>query len=282
VSKLQKNPLRIFPCFLWLAILVSGCKEQQPEAKVAEDQPKPAPQTLYVHAATSMQDALNDALDLYKKTRSTNIAANYASSAALAQQISQGSPADLFLSASLEWVELLEKENRIARRKDLLGNQLVLIVPSDSKLALTKLEDLSSADIAHLALADPDSVPAGKYAKQALEKAGVWNAVEDRIVRGSDVRQALAYVEQGEAEAGIVYATDASASKAVQVVYEVPGSLSEPIVYPLALIKPDDSDIKPEGADHTAEAETLFDFLCSPKAAEVFAKHGFEILPQKP
>jgi molybdate transport system substrate-binding protein len=282
MSKFQKNPLRILPYFLWLAIFISGCKEQQSETKVAEEQRKPAPQTLYVHAAASTQDALNEALDLYKKTNSVNVAANYASSAALAQQISQGSPADLFLSASLEWVELLEKENRVARRKDLLGNQLVLIVPSDSKLALTKLEDLSSADISHLALADPDSVPAGKYAKQALEKAGVWNDVEGRIARGSDIRQALAFVEQGEAEAGIVYATDASASKAVRVVYEIPASLSEPIVYPLALIKPEVSETKPAGTDNTAEDEALFDFLSSPEAAAVFAKHGFEILPQKP
>lgn len=281
MSKRRQNLLPILPCLLMLASSVSGCKQQEPEVKVAAEQRQPAPQTLYVHGAASTQVALNEALDLYKKTHPINIAANYGSSAALAQQISQDSPADLYLSASLEWVSLLEQENRIAKRVDLLGNRLVLIVPSDSKLELTKLEDLKSADVAHLALADPDSVPAGKYAKQALEKGGVWNDVEANIVRGSDVRQALAFVEQGEAEAGIVYATDASASTKVSVVFEIPASLSEPIVYPLAIIKPTESDTKPAGPDNTTEDEALFDFLCSPEAAVVFVKHGFEILQRK-
>ena len=256
-----------------MALWGSGCQQQAEKASVSE-QRQPAPQTIYLLGASSTQNALNEVLDLYKKKNSTTIAVNYASSATLSQQIMQGSPADLYLSASLKWVEILEKENRIAKRKDLLGNRLVLIVPGDSKLNLTNLDGLRSADVAHLTMADPDSVPAGKYAQQALEKADVWNAVSARVVRGSDVRQALAFVEQGEAEAGIVYATDVSASSSVRVVYEIPTSFSEPIVYPLALIKPE-----PAAANSPA-AEELFEFLCSPEAAEIFVKHGFESLPK--
>jgi molybdate transport system substrate-binding protein len=269
VSKPLEFQRKIWLYVFLLAMLCEGC-QQRPEMRNAGEPQRSAAQMLYVHGAASTQEALNEALELYQKTHSIEIAANYASSATLAQQILQGSPADLFLSASREWVDLLAKENRIVRQQNLLENRLVLIVPKESKLKLASLEDLRIAEVVHLSLADPASVPAGKYAQQALEKGGVWNAVADRVARGSDVRQALAFVEQGEAEAGIVYATDAVASSAVRVVYEIPPALSGPIVYPLALIKPEPSTAR------ASAAEELFNFLCSPTAAKIFRAHGFE------
>jgi molybdate transport system substrate-binding protein len=148
-----------------------------------------------------------------------------------------------------------------------LGNRLVIIAPADSELTLQTLQDLATAPIARLALADPAAVPAGIYARQALLRQELWQVLESKIVAGADVRQALAYVAQGAADAGIVYATDASATARVKVVLKIPSEAHDPIRYPLVLLK---------AAEGNAAAQSLFADLQSPEAAALFRQHGFE------
>jgi molybdate transport system substrate-binding protein len=151
-----------------------------------------------------------------------------------------------------------------------LGNRLVLVVPQHSKLAVSKLEDLLQANVAHIALGDPDAVPAGIYAKKALVKRGLWDRLKSKIVAADDVEHALAFVESGSAEAGFVYSTDAAASAKVKVAAAIGPELTGPVAYPLLLLK--------KGAV-SPEASSFYRYLGSAAAAEVFRKHGFEVLP---
>ena len=157
----------------------------------------------------------------------------------------------------------------IARQENLLGNRLVIIVADDLKLNVKRPEDLLAVEIQHLALADPESVPAGKYAKQALVKLGLWEKLKPKVAAAGDVRVALTYVETGAAEAGIVYATDAAISKKVKVAAAISEELSGPIRYPIMLLK--------HGQNRPA-AISFYKFLCSPQSLEVFRKYGFAIL----
>ena len=195
--------------------------------------------------------------------------ASYAASSTLARQIEAGAAADLFLSASGEWSEYLAQRKLVARQQELLANELVLIVPADSRLEITKPADLTSPQVRRIALADVASVPAGVYAKQALVKLDLWKQLSDKVTGAADVRQALQFVESGAAAAGIVYATDAAASKRVRVVTRFESGLSEPIRYPLVLLK--------HGSGNPA-AVALFEFIASPAAAAIFRRHGFVVL----
>ncbi|HEY2893684.1 MAG TPA: molybdate ABC transporter substrate-binding protein [Pirellulales bacterium] len=218
-------------------------------------------------AAASTTDAMEELrLEFEKLHPQVTVRTSYAASSTLAQQIVAGAAADVFLSASLEWADLLGKQDLVGKRVDLLSNRLVVIVPSDSRLAIRAAADLADPAIKRLALADPKSVPAGIYARQALEKLGLWEKLSPRVAGASDVRQALHFVETGAAEAGIVYATDAAASRKVRVAYELDPKLSMPIRYPLVLVK----------QERPAKAATAFyEFLLSARAADVFRRRGF-------
>ena len=157
----------------------------------------------------------------------------------------------------------------MVRRQDLLGNRLVIVVPADSKIDVKKPADLLAAGIEHLALGEPQSVPAGMYARQALTKLGLWDQLKPKVVSAEDVRYALIYVETGSAEAGIVYATDAAISKHVKVVAEIPEKLTGPVRYPLLLLK---------HGQRGAAAQAFERYLTSPTAAKVFQKYGFTVL----
>ena len=198
------------------------------------------------------------------------VRASYAASATLAQQVVQGADADLMLAADTQWIDFLAKEEYVAQRKDLLGNRLVIVVPSDSKTTVARPEDLLSDSIRHVAVGEPQSVPAGKYAREALTRLGLWEKLAARLVPAADVRHALMYVESGAADAGIVYATDAAASRRVKIAREFPAELTGPIVYPLALLR--------HGAKRKP-ADEFYQYLGSPRAATVFQKFGFVILP---
>ena len=190
-------------------------------------------------------------------------------SSSLARQIELGQNADLFLSADEEWADYLEKKGLVAERRDLLGNRLVVIVPDGSTLKISRLEDLTSTAVRRLALAGP-AVPAGRYAREALSKAGIWKQVSDRVLQGGDVRATLAYVVRGEADAGIVYGTDAMAVKDVRVALEIEPALHRPIRYPLVLVKRE--PIAPA-------ARQFYEAISSPSAAERFRRRGFQVLP---
>jgi molybdate transport system substrate-binding protein len=221
-------------------------------------------------AAASTSDALDEIRERFRRETGVEVTASYAASSTLAEQIAYGAGADVFVSASTKWVDYLDRHENglVAQRRDLLGNRLVIVVPADSPLDLHKPEDLLGKEIRHLALADYTAVPAGIYARQALTKLGLWQRLKEKVAAGTDVRSALSYVETGAAEAGLVYATDAAVSTSVKVAVEIPTDLTEPICYPVALLR--------QGAGNP-KAESFYRYLSSPQAAAVFRKHGFVV-----
>ncbi|HXP67476.1 MAG TPA: molybdate ABC transporter substrate-binding protein [Steroidobacteraceae bacterium] len=193
-----------------------------------------------VFAAASLTNVLQDLGDAFTKDTSIPVRFSFAASSALARQIENGSHADMFFSADLEWMDYLQARNLIqaSARHDLLGNQLVLIAPVDSTINL-KIEPhfglAAAIGGSRLATGDPDSVPVGRYAHEALAYLGVWDEIAPRLVRADSVRSALAFVDRGEAALGIVYATDALVDKKVRVVDVFPEKSHLPIIYPAAL-----------------------------------------------
>jgi molybdate transport system substrate-binding protein len=225
-----------------------------------------------VFAAASLTDVFKQAGDLYRVKTGKEATFSFAASSALARQIEASGGADIFVSADRDWMDYLDKKGLIApgTRKDLLGNRLVLVAPAglDIEVKIAPHFDLAGV-LGHgrLALADPDTVPAGKYAKASLTALGVWDGVAGNLAPAENVRVALAYVARGEAPLGIVYATDAASEKRVHVVGIFPDSSHAPIVYPIALTK----DARPA-------AKAFLDFLEGPEAAAIYAKAGFIVL----
>jgi len=230
------------------------------------------PDTVTVFAAASTTNALNDIGKMFTGKGMGKFLPSFASSSTLAKQIENGAPANIFISADLEWMDYLEEKKMIvaSSRTDLLGNRIVLIAPSDSKTE--KVEIGPGFDLAkllgngRLAMGDPDHVPAGIYGKQALEKLGAWKSVERKLARTNDVRGVLALVERGEVTYGIVYATDAGVSDKVKIAGVFPEDTHKPIVYPVALVA---------GKD-TATAKSFFEFLKTNEAKAVFERYGFK------
>jgi molybdate transport system substrate-binding protein len=228
--------------------------------------------TIIVFAAASLTNALQDVGDGFTKDSSIPVKFSFAASSALARQIENGAPADLFFSADLEWMDYLQARKLIlvASRHDVLGNQLVLVAPVTSKITLHIAADfplLAALGNSRLAIGDPDGVPAGRYAHEALTKLGVWNAVADRLARADSVRSALVLVDRGEAPLGIVYQTDALIDKNVRVVDVFPDNTHLPITYPIALVS---------GAK--ADAAKFLAYVQTPAAAIVFKRYGFVAL----
>jgi molybdate transport system substrate-binding protein len=216
-----------------------------------------------VFAASSLQEALTEAADAWTARGHPAPLLSFAATSTLARQVEQGAPADLFVSADEEWMDTLDKAGllRPGTRADLLGNRLVLIAARGSGVrSLAELGD------GRLALADPEAVPAGRYARGALERLGQWPALAGRLAPTENVRAALVLVERGEAPLGIVYATDARASDKVEVVQTYPEDSHPPIRYPIAIL----------AASHNADAAALRAFLAAPESKRIFARHGFE------
>lgn len=193
---------------------------------------------------------------------------NFGSSGMLARQIEEGAPVDAFFSAGSKQVDQLEKEGLLepGSRSNLLRNSLVLIAPAGSNLE--GFEQLSGKGIRLIALGDPASVPAGQYGKQTLDTLHLYEALKPKIVLGKDVRQVLTYVETGNADAGLVYATDAQISKQVRVVAVAPDNAHDPIVYPVAEIK---------GSKNSAAIQSFLAFVQTPAARAIFERHGFKM-----
>lgn len=233
-----------------------------------------AQNNVVVFAAASLKNALDEiAATWAKDTGKPAPKISYAASSALAKQIEQAAPADLFISADLDWMDYLAGKNLIKAdsRFNLLGNKIVLIAPKDSKAADVALKgaDLAKALAGgRLSMANVDAVPAGKYGKAALEKLGAWNDVKDHLAQAENVRAALLLVSRGEAPLGIVYSTDAVAEPGVKIVATFPEGSHPPIIYPVALTK--------EASN--ADAKAFLDFLRSAKARTSFEKQGFTVL----
>jgi molybdate transport system substrate-binding protein len=227
----------------------------------------PAP--LSVLAAASTREAMEETCRGFSDAGGARVECSFAASSTLARQIEQGAPADLFLSADERWADYLSERGLVLARRDLLGNRLVVVAPADSRLRLQKLADVDCPEVRRLALA-LDSVPAGRYGRQALQKAGVWDRLRSRVREAGDVRAALAYVSSGEVDAGIVYATDAAAGS-VRLLLRIPEELHTPIRYPLVLLR--------RRAAHP-QARRLYDYLGGDVAA--FRRAGFTTLHDPP
>ena len=229
--------------------------------------------TLTVFAAASMKNALDDIDAAYTAKTGVKVSASYAASSVLAKQIEQGAPADLFISADLDWMDYVAKKDLINAdtRVNLLGNRIVLIAPKESKATIEVKQGFELGKAlagGKLAMANVEAVPAGKYGKAALEKLGVWAAVEPKVAQAENVRAALALVASGEAPFGIVYQTDATAEPKVKVVDTFPEDSHKPIIYPIAQLT---GSKAPLAADFLA-------YLKSPEATVLFDKAGFKIL----
>ena len=227
---------------------------------------------LLVFAAASLKDALDAQVTGFRSVSSDKVVVAYGASSALAKQIEAGAPAGVFISADVDWMDVVEKKGLVlaGTRVDLLRNSLVLVAPASSKAALTIRPgfDLAKAlGTDKLAMANPDSVPAGKYGRAALESLGAWSSVERHVARAENVRAALALVARGEAPYGIVYATDARADSRVRIVDTFPASTHPPIVYPIAVLV----------AGNASVARAFVDYLRSAPARAVWAKHGFAV-----
>jgi molybdate transport system substrate-binding protein len=228
--------------------------------------------TITVFAAASLTNALQELGDGFTKETAIPVRFSFAASSALAKQIENGAPADLFFSADIEWMDYLQSRNLIqtSTRHDVLSNQLVLIAPSDSKIALKigpHFPLAATLGNGRLATGDPDSVPVGRYAREALTRLGVWNDIEARLVRTDSVRSALTFVDRGEASLGIVYATDAQIDKKVRIVDVFPSETHLPIVYPLALTRVAKS-----------AAIKFADYIDSSVGDAAFKRYGFIVL----
>jgi molybdate transport system substrate-binding protein len=225
---------------------------------------------LNVAAAASLTDALQEIKTAYETSGGDTIVLNLGASSALARQIEEGAPVDLFLSADEVHMDALEKRGRVlaGTRRSVLSNTLVVVVPADGTLRIASPADLVNPGIRHLALAEPRSVPAGIYAKAYLRGLKLWDRVIDRVVPTENVRGALAAVETGNADAGIVYRTDAGISKQVRIAFEVPRAEGPRISYPFAVIA---------GSKRREAARRFLAYLESPAALAVFARYGFLI-----
>lgn len=232
--------------------------------------PQSAKTDLTVSAAISLKDALDEAKRVYTNDHpNVAIAINYGASGTLQLQIEQGAPVNVFVSAAPKQMDTLERKGLLlaGTRKDLLQNEVVLIVPKDSKLGLASFKDLTRPDVKRVALGEPLTVPAGQYAKEALTSLGIYDAVNAKAILAKDVRQVLTYVETGNVDAGIVYATDATASARVIVAATAPPQSHSPVIYPAAVIR---ESKNPEAA------KAFLDFLAGPRGAAVFRKYGFK------
>ena len=226
---------------------------------------------IYVFAAASLSDSLKEIAATYEKQSGDKIIFNFAASSLLARQIEEGAPADIFFSADEAKMDGLQKKGLIdsATRRSRLGNALVVVTAADSKLQIQSASDLTNASVKQIALADPKAVPAGIYAKAWFEKQQVWPAIEPKVVPTENVRGALAAVEAGNVEVGIVYKTDAGISKKVKIAYEVPVSDAPKISYPMALVK---ESSRPDAA------KKFWQHLAAEEAGQVFKRFGFMLL----
>jgi molybdate transport system substrate-binding protein len=253
---------------LFFSFLVLGALACAPVAELRAEPVK-------VFAAASLKNALDEVGAAWtKKDAAKSISASYAASSALAKQIEQAAPADLFISADLDWMNYVEERKLLkdGTRKTLLGNDLVLIATQGSGI---KIELKQGADLAgalgggKLAIGDVKAVPAGKYAKAALETLGLWASVEGSLAQAENVRAALALVARGEAKLGIVYATDAKAELQVELAGTFPDDSHPLIVYPVAVI----------ATSTNPDAQAFLEFLSSPEAGAIFTAQGFKVLP---
>ncbi|MFK7692558.1 molybdate ABC transporter substrate-binding protein [Paenibacillus sp. HJGM_3] len=261
-------------CLVLMQIVLTACVDKQ---QPTTGNPTAAPATstakveLIVSAAASLTDALNEIQTKYERTNDRiRLKFNFGASGALQQQIEQGAPADLFISAAAKNMQALIDKQLVeaSRQKPLLLNELVVVVPAADKAPPQMLEQLTGGAVKYLAIGEPQTVPAGTYAKEALTNAKLWDVLQAKIVQGKDVRQVLTYVETGNAEAGFVYKTDALSSSKVKTAFVVDPKTYTPVEYPAGIVK---------ATKHDKEADEFYKYLFSKEAQDIFVKYGFSL-----
>ena len=252
----MKRPLRIASLLLLFSLFLNGI------ARASE---------FNVFAAASLTDALKEIGTNYEKQSGDKIAFNFGASSLLERQIEEGAPADVFFSADEAKMNALAAKNLIIKetRKSILSNTLVIVISAESNLKITSPADFTSSAVRRIALADPKAVPAGVYSKAYFVQQKLWSQIEPKIVPVDNVRAALAAVESGNIEVGMVFKTDAAISKRVKIAYEVPAAAGPKISYPVAVTK---------NAKQVESAKKFVDYLASDTAANIFTKYGFIVL----
>ncbi|MFB2920489.1 MULTISPECIES: molybdate ABC transporter substrate-binding protein [Aerosakkonema] len=261
----RRRIIAVLSGFLGTLLLAIGLKVLIPVPANAQST------TLLIGAAASLQNALQQLDPLFESAnRGITVNYNFAASGPLQQQIEQGAPIDLFISAANKQMDTLQQKNLIVTdtRRNLLTNSLVLVVPSNSTLQLTNFRQLTDSNIKKISVGEPRSVPAGQYAEEVFKNLGILAQVQPKLVYGNSVRNVLASVESGNADAGIVYATDAKISNQVKQVAIAPSNLHSAIVYPMAVIT---------ASRNQQAARTYAQFLTSGQAQAVFRRYGFGI-----
>ncbi len=249
----------------FIATVATGCGTDKEQIKPQTEQV-----SLTISAAASLKDAAEELKGIYiTEHPEVSITYNFASSGTLQKQIEEGAPADVFISAGKSQMDALANKELIVKetRQDLLSNEIVLITQSDGNL--TGFADLTGSDVDQISIGTPESVPAGKYAKEALVSMELWEKIQPKLVLAKDVRQVLTYVETGNVDAGLVYSSDTVVGKGIKIVAAAPVGSHKPIVYPMAVIK---------DTGHPEEAQAFTEFISGDEAAQIFAKYGFKPL----
>ncbi|MDD5091359.1 MAG: molybdate ABC transporter substrate-binding protein [Candidatus Wallbacteria bacterium] len=260
----QQSAIALSVCILFITVIAAGCGESSTTA---------ATQSLTVFAAAGTTAPMTEIAEVYRAGTGVQVRLNLAASSTLAKQIEAGAEADVYISADTQWMEYLDQRSLIqpGSRRDLLGNSLVLIVPADSAatVELTSGTDFGKFFAGRLSIGDPEHVPVGKYAKEALSSLGFWDQIKDRAVLAPDVKSALRFVEAGEAGAGIVYGTDAITSKKIRILAAFPENTHRKIVFSAALT-----------VKSRKEAGAFFEFLCGDRGCEIFRRFGYRLLEE--
>jgi len=230
----------------------------------------PSDMAIRIAAAASLTDALTEVAGLFERDTGIRCKLNFASSSLLAKQIGEGLASDLFFSASPAWAKYIEEKGLLIASsiRPILHNSLVVVVPEASDLTISSLKDLAGGGIRRISAGDPGHVPAGIYARKALEKAGLWGRIESKVVGAVDVRAALAFVENSAVDCGITYATDARISDKVRIAFLFPPDLSPDISYIVGIVKGENAEAN--------SVKVFMDFIFSTPASKVFQQHGFE------
>lgn len=246
-----------------MTIFILGCT-----ANSHSDKDKADVIPLTISAAISLTDALEDIKDIYEAQNDVELTFNLGGSGTLAQQIQQGAPVDVFISANQHWMDTLEAENfiQLDTRSNITGNRLVVITSDTSEFKEASMPDILTENIDKIAIGNPDSVPAGKYTEQMLHALHMWDKLEDNFILAKDVRQVLTYVETGNSGIGFVYESDALTSDTVKVLTAVDGKLHDPILYPGAVLV---------DSKHSEAAHNFLSFLESDVAQEILENYGF-------
>ena len=255
---------KLFFIVLFLLIIIAGCSS----SVISDDQNKSETKELLIAAAASLTDVMDEVAELYEETHDVKLTFNFAGSGKLMQQIKQGAPVDVFISANENYLDLLIAEGFIKEetRENITGNKLVVIAHKDSTLTYKSFNDIDENNVQLVAIGNPESVPAGEYTETVLKKLGKWNRLENKFVLAQDVRQVLTYVETGNADIGFVYKSDTLNSEKIKVLAEPNPTMHDSIVYPGALIA---------NSDKQKEGKEFLQFLLSNKGQEILSKYGF-------